>query len=181
VPPSLVVRPAVRSDLDLVFAVDDDASRRYRTAGVVIDLALDHPFIVAERRRWTASLDAGHLFLAEEEGAAVGIAALGTVDGAPYLDQLSVRMAAMGRGVGSALVAHAIEWASGRSSEGLFLTTYAHLAWNLPFYARRGFVLVAEREWGPEMRVIVRDQRECLPAPDQRAVMRWRPPARGDR
>jgi GNAT superfamily N-acetyltransferase len=191
VPGPLVVRVAARSagagpegaqtraadDLAAVFDVDDDATRRYTTAGVVIDLAADHPFVLAEQARWVASLHEGNVFLAEEDGAVVGIAVLGTVDGAPYLDQLSVRMEAMGRGVGSALLGRAVEWAASRSTAGLFLTTYDHLAWNLPFYARRGFAVVPEREWGLEMRAIVRSHRECLPDPERRAVM-WRPGGR---
>lgn len=175
-PSPLQIRSAAPSELDVVLSVDDDASRRYPSAGVVIDLAVTHPFIVAERARWGASLARGDVFLAERDGGAVGVAVLGTVDGAPYLDQLSVRMDAMGQGVGGELLARAKSWAAARSRRGLFLTTYGHLAWNVPFYRRRGLSLVREANWAPEIRGVIESQRACLPAPDQRVVM-WAPPA----
>jgi len=102
------------------------------------------------------------------------------IDGEPYLEQLSVRMSAQGRGLGRWLLMRAIEWAG---SEPLWLTTYAHLPWNRPFYERHGFVVVPESECPPGIVTILNDQRRALPDPDQRIAMRFRSShrARGDR
>lgn len=102
------------------------------------------------------------------------MAILGVVDGAAYLDQLSVRLDAMKRGVGRALIDRSLSWASGRAElvgRGLWLNTYGHLPWNAPYYERCGFVLVPEPAWGPQMRALVGFQRCRLTEPAQRVVM----------
>jgi hypothetical protein len=79
----------------------------------------------------------------------------------------------MRRGVGSVLLEEAKAWAERAGRRELWLTTYAHLPWNLPFYARRGFARMAEADCGRELRAILEDQRRWLPDPQQRVAMRW--------
>jgi GNAT superfamily N-acetyltransferase len=167
-------RLATLDDLDAIFTIDDDTGPLFASAGIVVDYPPEHPFVIAERAGWEASVRAGNTIVHVEHGVPVGVAALGTVDDAPYLDQLSVRRAAMGRGIGGALLASAIA----RAGAELWLNTYGHLPWNRPFYERRGFVLVPEADWGAEMREIIADQRATLPRPDQRVVMVRRDPSR---
>lgn len=166
----IAVRIAGADELPLVLDIDDDATRRYTAHGFSLGLHETHPFAIAERARWGAALGAGLGRIAEREGLAVGVAILGIVDEAPYLDQLSVRLDHMGQGVGGALLQHAIRWAAPQG--GLVLTTYRHLPWNRPFYEKRGLVEVPESAWGPQLRAIVAEQRSDLPDPDQRMVMR---------
>lgn len=165
---STSIRTARPDELATVYAVDDDATRKYPEAGITIELAPDHPFVVSEHRRWAAAIEEGRVFVAERDHRVVGFAVLDVVDGAPYLDQISVCMDSMGRGVGRALLARAIEWAEGP----LWLTTYDHVPWNRPYYERAGFTLVPEREWDEEMRAIIASQRASLPFPEARVVMR---------
>jgi GNAT superfamily N-acetyltransferase len=163
------IRTALAHELPLVLSIDDDATKRYALGGVVLGVTDEHPFVKAEQRRWAAALAAGDVFFAERDGRAIGVAVMEVVDGAAYLDQLSVRMDEMNRGVGRALIARAMEWARGRD---LWLTTYGHLEWNRPYYERGGFAVVPEPEWGPGIRAIVEEQREALPHPELRVAMR---------
>ncbi len=165
---TVMIRRASAGELDEVLAIDDDASTLYAEAGLPLGITRDHPFAVAERARWARALAEDRVLVAVD-GRPIGIAVLGTVDGAPYLDQLSVRREAMGRGVGRALLERALAWAPWRP---LWLTTYDHLPWNRPFYERAGFALVPEEEWGPGIRAIVAEQRAHLPDPHARVVMR---------
>jgi len=66
-----------------------------------------------------------------------------------------------------------IEWAG---AEPLWLTTYAHVPWNAPFYERHGFVAVPESACAPALLAALEEQRRFLPAPQQRIAMR-RPPS----
>jgi hypothetical protein len=77
----------------------------------------------------------------------------------------------MRRGVGRALVEHAIAWGRGL----LWLTTYADIAWNRLIYERLGFSCVEESSCGPEMRRILDEEKRALPAPEQRVAMIHRP------
>jgi GNAT superfamily N-acetyltransferase len=162
-----------RDDIDTLVAIDLDASELFVRAGLDVELPDQHEFALAERARWLHSLAWGNTLLAlNSSGQPIGFAASGTRDGNPYLDQLSVRQAAMGIGVGSALLSatHAIARSTGARS--LWLTTYRHLSWNRPFYERRGFIVMPETQCGPEMLAELEFERRWLPAPGERVAMR---------
>lgn len=153
-----------------MIAIDDDACTLFADVGMHLELEHDHPYVVAERACWLRCASEGRAFLAGEPLApAVGLLIMNRVDGAPYLEQLSVRRRAMGRGLGRRLLLHAIEWAP---REPLWLTTYAHVPWNRAFYARHGFATVDARGCGPGMSSRLEAQRAVLPAPEQRVAMR---------
>jgi len=166
------IRPATPAELATLVALDADACRLYAQVDLHIDFPADHPFAVAERASWLRSLELGRGFLAvDDAGTSLGFAALDFVDGAPYLDQLSVRMESMRRGIGRALLARAIDWARDHG-DALWLNTYDHLPWNRPFYENEGFEVVPPSAWGAGMASTVETQRQVLPRPELRVVMR---------
>jgi len=165
--------PASASDGATLRAIDDDACALYAAHGIELELPHDHPFARAELARWLHSAELGSAFLAvDHAGRAVGFAALELVDGEPYLDQLSVRVAAMRQGIGGKLLARAAEWARAAHGSALWLTTYTHLSFNQPYYERRGFAVVPESECSPGLQLHLAEQRRTLPAPNQRVAMR---------
>lgn len=181
--PSPLLRLARPDELALLVEIDDDAGQLYTEAGLRIELAPDHPFLAAEQERWRSALAQGRVLLAvDAQDRGLGFAALGTLgsdEAAPYLEQLSVRRAAMGQGIGRRLLRRAIARAEandaqrGNARHGwLWLTTYAHLRWNRPFYESEGFAVVPEAEWLPAIAQHVAEQRACLPDPEQRIAMR---------
>jgi GNAT superfamily N-acetyltransferase len=168
----IVIRRALPADITEVIAIDDDACALYEVAGIRFDFGPDHPFATAEWASWTRATNAGSAFLAVSERLGprpIGMLVMSRVAGAPHLEQLSVRMSAQRRGIGRRLLMHAIEWA-GR--EPLWLTTYAHLAWNRPFYERHGFVAVPDADCPPAIVAILEEKRRWLPEPHQRIAMR---------
>lgn len=158
--------------VETLMAIDDEASELFRSSGITLDLPHDHPFIVAERARWQRAARAGRVLLATaEDGEVLGFAAHQRLDGLPYLDQLAVRPTAMRRGLGRQLTEAVVDHVRARGERALWLTTYAHLVWNAPFYERLGFVRVDEARCGPELRATLAEQRSVLPAPEQRVAM----------
>ena len=87
------------------------------------------------------SARAGHLFVAVELATEepVGFAALTRVDGGAHLFQVSVAPEHGRQGLGRGLVEAAVTWAQGQGDPGITLTTFSHLPWNGPFYAKNGF------------------------------------------
>jgi GNAT superfamily N-acetyltransferase len=168
---ALLIRRALPDEIDQMVSIDVDACTLYEEAGLDADLGPEHPYSVAERACWTRCAREGNAFVAGwPDAPAVGLLVMDRIDGAAYLEQLSVRRAAMGRGVGRRLLQRAIEWAG----EPLWLTTYAHIPWNRPFYERHGFVTVAESACPPGIVAILDEQRRALPAPTERIAMRHR-------
>ena len=169
----VVFRVAEIDDLDLLFDIDRDASRLFERAGLDMTVADEFELAAAERRRWLECLRSGTALLARNaSGESIGFTALGLLDGEPYVEQLSVRMHAMRRGTGAALLAAAVRMAEQARARSLWLTTYGHLPWNRPFYEKTGFCIVPAEQWGRGISQEVQFQRRLLPEPDQRVVMR---------
>jgi GNAT superfamily N-acetyltransferase len=167
------IRPAVPSDIDVLCDIDDDATALYEECGLSTALEQDHVFVRAELARWSRSIELERAFIAvDPPDMALGFAALDVVDGEPYLDQLAVRVAAMRRGIGSRLLARAVDWSRAAGGSALWLTTYAHVPFNRPYYERHGYVVVPEEACGPGILHHIEEQRRYLPAPDERVAMR---------
>jgi GNAT superfamily N-acetyltransferase len=101
-----------------------------------------------------------------------GFALVGWVDGNLHLDQLAVRPENMRQGIGGRLVTAVIEHARAAGAPAVTLTTYRDVSWNAPWYARHGFSVMPETEWGPELRALVEHERELGIEVAPRVVMR---------
>ncbi len=170
---AVTIRQALPSELEILKAIDDDATALYAEYGLFIELGDEHELVRAELARWLRSVELGRALLAvDDTGMGLGFAALGAVDGEPYLDQLAVRRIAMRRGIGKRLLARSAEVARAAGGSSIWLTTYDHLPFNRPFYERHGYRLVPEAAWGNDIRHHIEEQRRFLPAPTHRVAMR---------
>jgi len=129
------VRPAESADLVLLADIEGAADQMF--ASVFGDVGWAPPQDGAER-----AAEPGFVLVAGDP--AVGFAHVLYLDDSAHLQQLAVHPAAMGQGVGTALVEAACAAASERGHRALSLTTYADVPWNGPFYAARGFQEVAD-------------------------------------
>ncbi|TDD22850.1 GNAT family N-acetyltransferase [Nonomuraea diastatica] len=101
-----------------------------------------------------------------------GFALLGRVDGNVHLDQLAVHPRSMRQGIGGRLMAAVIDHARASDAPAVTLTTYRDVPWNAPWYARHGFTVLPEPEWGPELRALVEHERKLGIEVAPRVVMR---------
>jgi ribosomal protein S18 acetylase RimI-like enzyme len=85
---------------------------------------------------------------------AVGFAQIDTVDGRAHLSALAVDPAHGRRGIGTRLLAAAGELAIEAGYDAMTLTTFAHVPWNAPWYAARGFAELPAESWGPGLRAV---------------------------
>jgi GNAT superfamily N-acetyltransferase len=89
----------------------------------------------------------------------------------PHLEELDVHPSHGRRGLGTALVRTACAWAAAASYRQLTLTTFRAVPWNMPFYARLGFVELPREEWPAELAAVVADEAARGLAADTRVVM----------
>lgn len=151
----MVVRPAVDEDIPVLQDVEIDAGRLFREAGLGVIADDDPP---------EASVLAGHVargtaWTAELDSTVVGYAIASVVDGEGHLDQVSVRRAVAGRGIGRLLIDEVCRWAVAQGYDALTLTTFSDVPWNGPYYARLGFEVLPADRWGPELETIRRRER----------------------
>jgi GNAT superfamily N-acetyltransferase len=169
--PRFCLRTGSVSNIETLAEIDSDACELFVAAGMNVDLPGE--FSVAERNRWLRSLESGQTLLAVDESECVlGFAARGTLDGEPYLDQLSVRRWCMRQGIGRSLIDATLAAARKTGASALWLTTYEHLCWNRPYYERLGFVVVPEACCGPHILQTLAFERRFLPRPEARVVMK---------
>jgi GNAT superfamily N-acetyltransferase len=76
------------------------------------------------------------------------------VDGCWHVEQVSVHPGSARRGLGRALLEHAASLAAADGIPALTLTTFAHVPWNAPYYARCGFAVLDDTELTSGLRAI---------------------------
>jgi GNAT superfamily N-acetyltransferase len=154
------VRAAARADLAELGEVAQRAETLFRTAGYQLP---ELPFDTAGLAKAKAVFVAGR--------PPVAFVRVDEVDGLAHIEELAVIPKWMRQGIGSALVERACEWARAHDYPAITLTTYADVPWNGPYYAKRGFMEVADSS--PGLRA-VRDQERGvgLDAVGRRIVMR---------
>jgi GNAT superfamily N-acetyltransferase len=94
---------------------------------------------------------------------------------AAHLDELDVHPDHGRRGLGTRLVEAVCDWACQNGRPAVTLSTFRIVPWNMPFYARLGFVEVPTDALTPALRAVVEDEIRRGLDPAHRLVMRWRP------
>jgi GNAT superfamily N-acetyltransferase len=134
-----MIRAALPWEIRLLPQIENAADRRFARVGLqlVVDMP-GHSIVALEHGRrhgllWVAVSPRGHL---------VGFALMEIKRGTTLIEQLSVLDRWQGRGFGTALLERCAATARALGYQSLYLTTYRDVAWNKPFYERRGFTEV---------------------------------------
>lgn len=147
------IRAAREDDAAELRAIEQRAGEQFRTVGLDA-VADDEPPSLAEL---VASARLGRSWVATDgSGETIGYVIVGTVDGAAFIDQVSVTPDHQGEGVGRALVERVRDWAAQTKRSWVVLTTFDDVPWNRPLYEHLGFVVMADDEAGPELRALQR-------------------------
>lgn len=121
---------------------DADADRVLRAAFTPYMHRLGRE-IPADYYEWLpASIERGDVFVADEAGRVVGVAATERRDTGLYLDRLAVDPAKQGSGLGSFLLVRLEEVARARGDRTMSLTTAEMMEHLLRLYGRHGFEIV---------------------------------------
>jgi ribosomal protein S18 acetylase RimI-like enzyme len=130
------IRAARLSELPTLQAIERAAGVMFGEIGMPEIAQYDPPPlpVMAARhdadRLWVATND-------DDEPVAYLIADL--VDGRLQIEQVTVHPSSARRGLGRALLDHAANRATADGLPALTLTTFTHVPWNAPYYARCGF------------------------------------------
>jgi GNAT superfamily N-acetyltransferase len=164
----LRVRAANAHELLRLQEIEVAAGQRFIEVGMP-EIAAGTPSELTALRR---ALDAGLLFVAEDpEAGAVGFAWVRPLKASAHLEELSVLPSFGRRGAGAALLEHAARTAAELGYDQLTLSTFAHVPWNAPFYARRGFGSVPEADLPPELAALRRREAETGLPVEERIIM----------
>ncbi len=121
----------------------------------------------------------GRLWVARAEDIAVGFALVEMLaEDLPHLDEVDVDPRHGRRGLGTALVRAACEWATRSGYPQMTLTTFREVPWNMPFYLHLGFEEIPPAELRPELAAVVRDETARGLDPKGRVAMSYACPSR---
>lgn len=130
--------PARDTDAAALPDVQRSAGALFRTVPGIAWVA-DEP--VEPPAHYRPMIARGHVWVAEDgAGAVVGCLFGEIADDAFHILELAVAQEAQQRGLGRRLLDAARDYARAKGLGAVTLTTFRHVAWNAPFYARYGFV-----------------------------------------
>ena len=170
-PPAYQIVRARPEDLSLVPAIELAAAQLLR--GHAPESVLNE---ATDRDTFAGAARNGRLWVALAGDTPVGFALVEMLeDDLPHLDEVDVEPSHHRRGLGTALVKAVCEWATASGFSILALTTFRAVPWNLPFYARLGFVEIPPDLLRPELAAVLSNEAARGLAPEIRAVMAYRP------
>lgn len=144
------IRPATLADLPALQAIERGAGEPFHALGMAA-IADDEPpalELLADYQQ------AGRALVAADDDGPAAYLIWDVVDGAAHIEQVSVHPRAARRGTGRALIDHVATTAESAGLTALTLTTFTHVPWNAPYYARLGFRPLPEAELTPGLRKI---------------------------
>ena len=131
--------------------------------------------VTTDERAFTNAARDGRLWVASTGNTPVGFALVKMLaDDLPHLEEIDVVPSHGRRGLGTALVRAVCEWAAVSGYGMLTLTTFRAVPWNLPFYARLGFVEIPRKDLRSELAAVVSEEADRGLNPDTRVVMGYR-------
>lgn len=145
-----VIRTPRLDELERLRDIERSAGALFAEAGMP-EVAAHEPDSAAVLAQYVR---AGRAWVIALDDIPVGYAVVTVVDANAHLEQLSVHPDAGRRGLGTQLLQHVCAWALAEGYPAVTLTTFAHLPWNAPFYAKHGFRVLPRDEIGPELRAL---------------------------
>lgn len=132
------IRLAVSEDARFLAQIEQSAGELFRTLPELAWIA-DEPIGTADE--FLPLVLAGTVWVAETGAAGIVGELRGTIaDDCLHIVELAVSRTFQQQGIGRALIDASAKWGRSRGLRALTLTTFRHVAWNAPFYARYGFV-----------------------------------------
>jgi GNAT superfamily N-acetyltransferase len=127
---------------------------------------------VGEARWFLRAQRKGLLWLAVDgRDAPVAFALFETSPESLHLEEIDVHPDHARRGLGRRLIEAAADWARGVGHARITLSTFRHVPWNAPYYARLGFRELPPEQWTPWLRVRVDHEARNGLDPERRLVM----------
>jgi predicted N-acetyltransferase YhbS len=162
-----VIRPARPSDVPLCAAIELSAATLFR--GTHMDIPAANG--VSNRDDLAFACDRGLMWVAEWQGDVAGFLFGEMSASGFYLREMSVAAHAQRHGLGRGLMQAGIAAGRALGVPLVSLTTDRTLAWNAPFYARLGFVLVEGADVPADVQARLDGQAAAGFDPRQRCAM----------
>lgn len=151
-----VIRAARPDEASLLRQIERAAAQAFIAVGYPT-LAEAEPTAEAEFR--AAAAEDMLAVAVDDDDRPVGFLLAAELDDCLYVQELDVHPDHAGHRLAARLFDAADEMARRRFLPALSLTTFRHVPWNAPYYARLGFRPMSAAEIGPDLRMLIARQR----------------------
>jgi GNAT superfamily N-acetyltransferase len=165
----IVIRRGEMADIPWLAPIERAATERFR----------GHPaFESFWRQNFPDELFASHVrsrtlwVVTIDDSPPVGMAFTSEIDGIAHLEEIDVHPDVAGKGVGSELLEAVAGIARVSGYPAITLSTLVDVPWNAPFYAKRGFRILAPHELTPGLLRLQRREAAGGFPMDLRVIMR---------
>ncbi|WP_233565052.1 GNAT family N-acetyltransferase [Micromonospora musae] len=163
------VRRALPGDLAGLQRIQVSTGALFREVGMA-DVADNPPLSIDAL---TGYQQDGQAWVAvDDSGPPIAFVVVEVIDGSAHVEQISVHPDHSRRGVGRVLLDHVGAWAVELGLPALTLTTFRHVPWNAPYYARCGFVELTPAEVTPGLSRVLESEIAFGLDPATRVCMR---------
>lgn len=136
---SIIIRDALLSDIGTCQQIEKSAAKRFlKSEYEAIRAVADGELLGTEMLK--KSVNDELCFVSEIDQEAVGFIALSQYANSWYIEELSVVEHAQSQGVGNALLTYIKMLAEIKRMPSINLITFNNVAWNQPYYARKGYI-----------------------------------------
>ena len=151
-----IIKPAESQHVDVLPSIERAAAEMFSLK----DLPLKHRSEVVPRDDFQNAKERDFLWVAvDEHDVPVGFLLADIVDGNFHIKEMDVLPELTGRGIGTRLLQCACNTACDQGYEYVTLTTVVHIAWNAPFYRRRGFSIMEAKDCGEELSALLLEEK----------------------
>ncbi|MEO8523215.1 MAG: GNAT family N-acetyltransferase [Caldimonas sp.] len=151
------IRPGKLSDLARLELIERETAAMFPPSDLPPEFAQPLPEAVL-----IEAMAGSLLWVAECESAGVaGFVVCSRQASCVHIVEMDVRPSHGRRGIGARLLMQACRVANRHGSRIATLTTFSHFPWNAPFYAKHGFVEIADVDQFPHLKEALRHERAC--------------------
>ncbi len=168
-PANYYIRLAKKSDLPTLKEIEIQSAKRFSGTGLIDNLTSNF----FEPQKLSSFIDKKQVWIAcSQENIEVGFVVISQRGSSAYIEELDVLPDHGKQGIGKRLMKEAIDWAKQNLFNEIFLSTFALIPWNAPFYAKLGFRTVDRQVWPDELFAVYAEElAQGLPM-DERVFMK---------
>lgn len=134
-----LIQPAQESDLFYLAAIEQAAASVFPPDSIPESLRSDHvPLPVLRQALSHSALSVAR----DQQKRPVGFALLAFVEHLAVLMEIDVHPDHARQGLGSKLISEVVSRSRELGYKAVYLTTFVHIPWNAPFYAKLGFKIL---------------------------------------
>jgi GNAT superfamily N-acetyltransferase len=154
--PAIRIRAGLPADLPALESVERETAALFSRSDLPLELAQPLPV-----DQLAAGMSSSLVWVAEEACAGpVGFVLCERRAACLHIREMDVRPSFGRKGIGARLLFQACAAAGDLGLPFITLTTFSHLPWNAPFYARRGFTVVEDLAPFPHLATALRREHE---------------------